>query len=70
MQKALFQAAQPSSLLLGLAGFKVTALLDEAMNWYTISSVGSDSIKYWKSTYLLAQMRLLMLSGTCFASMK
>ena len=46
MLKALFHAAQPSSLLLGLAGFKATALLDEATNWYTISSVGSDSIKY------------------------
>ena len=46
MRKALFQAAQPSSLLLGLAGFKATALLDEVTNWYTIFSVGSDSINY------------------------
>ena len=46
MRKALFHTAQPFSLLLGLAGFKATALLDEATNWYTISSVGSDLIKY------------------------
>ena len=45
MRKALFQAAQPSNLLLGLAGLRVTALLGEATNWYTTSLVGSDSTK-------------------------